>query len=181
MWLRAWQATGHAMPDLAGMVAWDVLTALLETLVRLLRSLSGGSPSRSSPATVEVDPRDLGEVRMSYAPNRDGDPDPGEIVWTWVPYEERDGRGKDRPVAIVAHGPDGDFVAVQLTSRADGRDADRVALGVGPWDAQGRPSWVRIDRVFRVSAEGMRREAARLDRDRFARVTSALSARYGWR
>jgi hypothetical protein len=27
-------------------------------------------------------------VRTEYAPDHDGDPDPGEIVWTWVPFEE---------------------------------------------------------------------------------------------
>jgi hypothetical protein len=157
------------------------MIALFEVIARILRSWFGNPPKTLSSATVEVDPRALGQVRMSYAPERDGDPDPGEIVWTWVPYEEADGRGKDRPVAIVANGPDGDFVAVQLTSQDNGNDRDRVALGTGPWDAQGRPSWVLIDRVFRVQAAGMRREAARLDPERFARVTSALAARYGWR
>ena len=39
---------------------------------------------------------------MSYEPQTDGAPDPGEVVWTWVPFEENDGRGKDRPVLVVA-------------------------------------------------------------------------------
>src|SRR5688572_16152998 len=25
---------------------------------------------------------------LAYAPDLDGDADPGEIVWTWVPYED---------------------------------------------------------------------------------------------
>src|SRR5512139_4061485 len=33
---------------------------------------------------------------LSYAPHRDGQPDPGEIVWAWVPYEEDHAQGKDR-------------------------------------------------------------------------------------
>ncbi|HEY3647051.1 MAG TPA: hypothetical protein VGL33_03705, partial [Streptosporangiaceae bacterium] len=53
-------------------------------------------------ATVEVDPHRIGPVRMSYSPQTDGAPDPGEVVWTWVPFEENDGRGKDRPVLVVA-------------------------------------------------------------------------------
>src|SRR5690349_5900749 len=60
-----------------------------------------------STATVEVDPRRVGAVHLTYSPTTDGDPDPGEIVWTWVPYEENDGRGKDRPVVIVASEPSG--------------------------------------------------------------------------
>ncbi|KRE23693.1 growth inhibitor PemK [Agromyces sp. Soil535] len=140
------------------------------------------SPGQSGPsATVEVDPRRLRDVRLGYTPSRDGEPDPGEIVWTWVPYEERDGRGKDRPVAIVAASGGGDFLAVQLTSRAHDADRDFVALGDGAWDATGRPSWARIDRVFRVRTAGMRREAASLDAVRYARITQALGERYGWR
>ncbi|WP_217424032.1 type II toxin-antitoxin system PemK/MazF family toxin [Agromyces sp. Marseille-P2726] len=140
------------------------------------------SPGQAGPdATIEVDPSRLQRVRLAYAPSRDGDPDPGEIVWTWVPYEERDGRGKDRPVAIVAASRDGDFLAVQLTSRPHDGDRDYVALGHGAWDASGRPSWARIDRVFRVRSGGMRREAASLDAARYARITGALRDRYGWR
>jgi hypothetical protein len=140
------------------------------------------SPGQAGPsATIEVDARRLRSVRLAYAPDRDGDPDPGEIVWTWVPYEENDGRGKDRPVAIVAASGRGDFLAVQLTSKGDEHDRDHVALGVGPWDPAGRPSWARTDRVFRVRAEGMRREAASLDATRYAMLSQALTARYGWR
>lgn len=139
------------------------------------------SPGQSGPtATVEVDPRRVGKVRMTYSPNRDGAPDPGEVVWTWVPFEERDGRGKDRPVLVVAAEPGGTFLAVQLTSKAhDG--ADFVAIGSGSWDASGRPSWVNVDRVFRVHGGGMRRETAGLPASAFAAVATRLRDRYGWR
>jgi hypothetical protein len=175
----------------------------LTALGRVIRSLSSGgrtdggstdalgpisaatgllSPGQDGPAaTVEIDPRRLRSVRLGYTPQQDGEPDPGEIVWTWVPYEERDGRGKDRPVVIVAASDDGDFLAVQLTSKAHDGDHDFVALGDGAWDHEGRPSWARIDRVFRVRAGGMRREAASLDAARYARLTEALGDRYGWR
>ena len=138
-------------------------------------------PGRSGPhATVELDPARVRRVRFSYTPERDGEPDPGEVVWTWVPYEENDGRGKDRPVVIVAAGAPGEFLAVQLTSKGRDGDRDLIALGAGAWDGEGRPSWARVDRVFRVHAAGMRREAAILDDERYSRVTGALQARYGW-
>lgn len=175
----------------------------LTVLRRALRSVFGGSRGSSkttdaagrasvatgllSPgqtgaaATVEVDPRILRGVRLAYSPSRDGQPDPGEIVWTWVPYEERDGRGKDRPVVVVAASGSEAFLAVQLTSKAHDGSQDFVALGAGAWDSAGRPSWANIDRVFRVHTAGMRREAASLDAKRYLKVAEALGARYGWR
>lgn len=128
-----------------------------------------------------VDPRRLGRIRTSYNPSTDGDADPGEIVWTWVPYEEADGRGKDRPVLVVAAEPSGSVLAVALTSQAHPARPEYLAIGSGDWDGQHRPSFVRIDRVFRVQQAGMRREAAALDERRFRVVRDALSDRYGWR
>ncbi|MFF0286879.1 type II toxin-antitoxin system PemK/MazF family toxin [Streptomyces sp. NPDC005262] len=142
---------------------------------------SADFPGRSGPtATAEADPHDVGQVRTSYAPDRDGDPDPGEIVWTWVPFEENDGRGKDRPVLVVAREAAGTLLAVQLSSKQHDREREWVALGAGPWDSSGRPSWVDLDRVLRVHEDGMRREACALDRDRFDLVVGRLRERYGW-
>jgi hypothetical protein len=139
------------------------------------------APGRIGPdATVEVDPRRIGRVHMTYSPATDGDPDPGEIVWTWVPFEERDGRGKDRPVLVVAGEPDGTWLAVQLTSKPHQGDAEFVPVGAGAWDSAGRPSWVNVDRVFRLHRSGMRREACALPAAPFGAVQARLRQRYGW-
>jgi len=140
------------------------------------------SPGEFGPdATVEVDPHRIGPVRMSYSPQTDGAPDPGEVVWTWVPFEENDGRGKDRPVLVVAVESAGTYLAVQLTSKYHDGEGDFVSVGAGRWDGEHRPSWVNLDRVIRVREGGMRREAAALPRDPFERVTGRLHQRYGWR
>ncbi|MFE2163638.1 type II toxin-antitoxin system PemK/MazF family toxin [Streptomyces sp. NPDC059447] len=133
-------------------------------------------------ATVEADPRAIGPVRTEYAPDHDGDPDPGEIVWTWVPYEENDGRGKDRPVLVVAREAGGrTLLAVQLSSKRHDSDREWVPIGTGAWDSAGRESWVDVDRVLRVHETGMRREACALDPRRFQLVVDRLRERYGWR
>jgi hypothetical protein len=140
------------------------------------------SPGESGPdATAEVDPHRVGPVRTSYSPQTDGAPDPGEIVWTWVPFEENDGRGKDRPVLVVAAESAGTYLAVQLTSKDHDGEGDFVPVGAGGWDGEHRPSWVNLDRVIRVHERGMRREAASLPREPFERVTGRLQQRYGWR
>jgi hypothetical protein len=120
---------------------------------------------------------------VSYSPNPDGRPDPGEIVWTWVPFEEDHTQGKDRPVLVI--GRDGPWLlAVMLTSKDHDRDAadearrgrQWVDIGSGPWDRQGRPSEVRVDRILRVDPTTVRREGAVLDREPFDLVAAQVRA-----
>jgi hypothetical protein len=131
-------------------------------------------------ATIEIDPPAAGDLQIGYAPATDGDPDAGEVIWTWVPYAERDGRGKDRPVLVIGRQDGTRVYAVRMTSKSHEGDRDFLAIGPGAWDAQGRPSWVDVDQLYSVHADGMRREAAALDRTRFASVAAALHQRYGW-
>ncbi|RVW04845.1 type II toxin-antitoxin system PemK/MazF family toxin [Rhodococcus spongiicola] len=118
--------------------------------------------------------------KIEYAPSLDGQADPGEIVWTWVAYEEDPGRGKDRPVLVI--GRDGHtLLGLMLSSNSErGTDPDWLALGSGRWDPQSRPSWVRLDRVLDVPEEGIRREGAILDRERFDSVAARLKSDYSW-
>ena len=146
------------------------------------RTASGSSRTAPAPTdanrTVEIDARTLGHQALSYAPHPDSRPDPGEVVWTWVPYEENDGRGKDRPVLVLARLSATTVLGVQLTSKSHEGDRGALELGPGPWDPSGRASWVRIDRLFRVHDAGMRREGAALDASSYALVASALQSRY---
>ncbi|MBW8803469.1 MAG: type II toxin-antitoxin system PemK/MazF family toxin [Catenulisporales bacterium] len=142
----------------------------------------GESPGRFPPhETVEIDPHDIGPVHTVYAPRHDGLPDPGEIVWTWVPYEEHDGRGKDRPVLLVARGRHtGMLLGIKLTSKWHADAENWVSIGTGGWDRDARESWAVIDRVVRVHPEGIRREGHELDRGDYDNVIAHLHKRYGW-
>jgi hypothetical protein len=117
---------------------------------------------------------------LRYAPDLDGRADPGEIVWTWVAYEEDPRRGKDRPVLVV--GRDGaTLLGLYLSSNAArGGEHGWLALGPGAWDGEGRPSWLRLDRMLRMPDDHVRREGAVLDRTRFDRVAALLRRDYGW-
>jgi hypothetical protein len=126
--------------------------------------------------------RPVRPVRPTYAPHADGRPDPGEVVWAWVPYEEDPARGKDRPVLVLA--VDGDeVVALQLTSKDHDRDADQEAragrlwmdVGSGDWDGRRRPSEVRLNRVLRLPVTAIRREGAALAPEVFRAVVAAAA------
>jgi hypothetical protein len=118
---------------------------------------------------------------VSYAPHPNGTADPGEVVWTWVPYEEDARRGKDRPVLVV--GRDGrTLLGLMLSSNPErAAQPNWLGLGTGAWDAQRRASWVRLDRVLAVGDRKVRREGAALDRERFDRVADELRQHYRWR
>ncbi|WP_425571043.1 type II toxin-antitoxin system PemK/MazF family toxin [Rugosimonospora acidiphila] len=118
--------------------------------------------------------------RLSYAPELDGQADPGEIVWTWVPYEEDPHQGKDRPVLVVGR-ESRTLFGLMLSSQSE-RDGQPhwLALGPGEWDQGHRPSWIRLNRVLTMREDSIRREGAVLDLARFDRVAQVLRARYGW-
>lgn len=164
------------------------LTDVLRLATRLVRRpADGGSRRRRPPERPRAAgyPGDFqGTVRPEYAPDLDGRPDPGEIVWSWVPFEEDHTQGKDRPVLVI--GRDGPWLLGLMLSSRDhdarpGRpDEEWLDLGVGAWDARGRPSEVRLDRVVRLAPDAVRREGAVLDRARFDEVAGSLRRRGGW-
>ena len=148
----------------------------------LARILSAVSPS----GPVDLGDK-AGRFPVEYRPDPDGRPDPGEVVWAWVPFEEDRTQGKDRPVLIM--GRQGKYLlGLMLTSKDHDRDAAQEAaagrvwtdLGTGAWDRQGRPSEVRLDRVLRLDPARVRREGATLDRPRFDAVAAAMGSALGW-
>lgn len=130
--------------------------------------------------TVQVDPERIRDVAVGYSPSHNDVPDSGEVIWTWVPYEENDGRGKDRPVLVIGRHTAERVFAVRMTSKPHDGDRDYLSIGSGNWDTRGRESWVDIEQLYSVHHDGMRREAAVLDAGRYGRIAQALISRYGW-
>ncbi len=117
-------------------------------------------------------------LQLAYEPRRDGRADPGEVVWTWVPYEDDPRQGKDRPVLVIGR-LGADLAVLPLTSRSQDHRDDTVFLGAGGWDGGGKDSWVKLDQLLRVSPSKVRREGATLDKARFDRVLDAWRAQAG--
>ena len=152
------------------------MTSLWKGVTRAVRrTLTKPAPAPRVPTTSVPTGRTL-----VYAPDLDGDADPGEVVWTWVPYEDDPRQGKDRPVLVI--GRDGRSVQALMLSSQSERDVQRnwFALGAGAWDREDRPSWIRLDRVLTIDADGIRREGAVLERSRFDAIAAELRANYGW-
>lgn len=151
-------------------------------------SANSSAPKPSAPASTGAsngsdypgDYRDM--INFEYSPSLDGDADPGEIVWTWVPFEEDHSQGKDRPVILV--GRDGEYLlALMMTSKdhnnREHADPNYLDIGSGPWDPQGRASEVKLNRVIRVRPDAMRREGAIMPEDTFRLIERAWTRRNG--
>ena len=117
-----------------------------------------------------------GEVHWEYSPHLDRDADPGEVVWTWVAFEDDPSVGKDRPVAVVGRTDDHRLVALMLSSRNHDGQPNWTPVGAGPWDAEGRNSWVRRDRILAVAPSAVRREGAILPRPTFDLIVRGVRA-----
>lgn len=151
-------------------------------------SANSSAPKPSVPASTGAsdgsdypgDYRDM--INFEYSPSLDGDADPGEIVWTWVPFEEDHSQGKDRPVLLV--GRDGEYLlALMMTSKdhnnREHADSNYLDIGSGPWDPQGRASEVKLNRVIRVRPDAMRREGAIMPEDTFRLIERAWTRHNG--
>ena len=151
-------------------------------------SAKTSAPKPSAPASTGAsdgsdypgDYRDM--INFEYSPSLDGDADPGEIVWTWVPFEEDHSQGKDRPVLLV--GRDGEYLlALMMTSKdhnnREHADPNYLDIGSGPWDPQGRASEVKLNRVIRVRPDAMRREGAIMPEDTFRLIERAWTRHNG--
>lgn len=178
-----WHALNAAVRDLAG----AVLSPSEKSATRRGRA---GNPGPTSPTSRNLRSTTSGDYpgdytscpTMLYAPHPDAVADPGEVVWTWVPFEEDHSKGKDRPVLVI--GRDGEWLlALPLTSKDHDRDMAQenaagrwwVDIGSGEWDKEHRPSEARVDRIIRVDPGAVRRTAGRLPRDRFDQVAHAVA------
>ncbi|WP_067568795.1 type II toxin-antitoxin system PemK/MazF family toxin [Nocardia acidivorans] len=183
-----WNALGKQL----GLVAKEQGSQLVKQqgpklIGRVAQSLARGRAVARKPSAPTVRPTSSAGVpsrerarQIVYSPQLDGRADPGEIVWTWVPYEEDPSNGKDRPVLVVGR-ERGTLLGLMLSSNEDHAHHDNwVGIGPGAWDHAGRPSWVRLDRVLDVPEGGIRREGAIVPRKTFDLVAHRLCAEYHW-
>lgn len=151
------------------------------TLRRVGRTLGRTDPA---PAVTHAKVYDVGRrglPPLRYAPHPDDLADPGEVVWTWVPYEEDPDQGKDRPVLVLAR-TGSQALVLQMTSKDHDRDADQEArygrhwmdIGSGEWDSRHRASEVRLDRLLQVPLAAVRRTGGALDERRYDQVVAEL-------
>ncbi len=157
-------------------VPWKQVARLVGRVVR-------DQPRKSSGSTrVRTEIRHfVGCPEMEYGRRGPGGLQSGDVVWTWVAYEEDASQGKDRPVLLIAEDR-GWLLGLPATSQDHDRDAEQerragrywVDIGTGAWDRKGRPSEVRVDRIVRVDPSRVRRADGHVSRAIFDEVSAGV-------
>lgn len=178
-------ARQHPFLDGALRVLRDVALRAIDSPTRRTSRPKPAATKRVADPATDYPGDFTARPRIEYLPLDDDLPDPGEVVWTWVPFEEDHSRGKDRPVLLI--GRDGGWLlGLQVTSQDHDRDAAQEAragrlwidIGTGAWDAQRRPSEARVNRILRIDPSRVRRIGARLDEARFDAVAREVARHY---
>ena len=115
-----------------------------------------------------------------YAPDMDGQADPGEVVWIRIQQPDNPEGAVDRAILVIGRARQ-TMLGLLISPAQEHADEDNwLGIGSGAWDEQGRPCFVRMDTTLEVAESTIRRQGAVLPRRRFERVASVLRSVYGW-
>lgn len=157
---------------------WWVILAVVVVLALVASVVDGRgrAGSRRRGGGRDAGRRPGGRTRPAgrpSAPGRGGGagrvPEPGEIWWAQVPYEDGPG-SKDRPCLVLSvH--NGRAVVAKITSKHHEERPGVIALPDGTvGDARGRRSFLETDELREVALGGFRRRAGRVDPELWGRV-----------
>ncbi|MFJ4189748.1 type II toxin-antitoxin system PemK/MazF family toxin [Kitasatospora sp. NPDC089509] len=144
---------------------------LLVTGVAVLAAVAGALVRRTRPAPRPTGP--TGPAGPRSRPSRGARPEPQEIWWAEVPFEDGPG-AKDRPCLVLrVHGRTA--TVAKITSKHHAERPGVLALPPGSvGDRQGRASWLETDELREVPLSAFRRRAGTLDRQVWTRAQQVL-------
>ena len=153
-------------------------TASLDQGLALLHDRVANQIEMRRKRASRMDVRPTGSVprNVYYAPDMDGQAEPGEVVWFNVPTTPL----KERSMLVV--GRDRHEVLGLLISANEDHadDSDWVAIGCGEWKATGEPCWVRMDKTLFVPETDLRRRGALFPARRFEHIADHLRKHFDW-
>lgn len=150
----------------------------LDQGLKILNERMGNSPTsqRRRAARARVMPTREISRSIFYAPDMDGQAEPGEVVWFNVPTNEM----KERSMLVV--GRDRHNVLGLLISANEDHadDSDWLEIGSGEWKPTGEPCWVRMDKTIFIPETDVRRRGALFPARRFEHIAEHLRKHFDW-
>ncbi|WP_246118161.1 type II toxin-antitoxin system PemK/MazF family toxin [Corynebacterium canis] len=137
-------------------------------------------PRRRAIAVVNAKPTHALARSLYYAPDMDGQADPGEVVWIMVNTNGPDKPPMERAIVVVGRAAHNILGLLISPDDAHKEEHNWLDIGAGAWDEASRQCWVRLDKVLEVPELHIRRQGAIIPRQRFERIANRLRKEYGW-
>ncbi|AJE33829.1 hypothetical protein B842_09900 [Corynebacterium humireducens NBRC 106098 = DSM 45392] len=135
---------------------------------------------RAAAANIRVEATERMSRNIYYAPDMDGQAEPGEVVWIWAPSDGPDLPPRERAMLVIGRDRH-TILGLLISPNPKHAGAETwLDIGAGEWDASGRQCWIRLDRVLEVSEQGVRRQGALFPQRRFERIANRLRNHYHW-
>lgn len=169
-------------PDNSGLAPGDLDEGLDRIAHRLGLECSNATrahaAARAARAEVSVRPTASCPRSIYYAPDMDGQADPGEVVWMNVP--DATGTFQERAFVVVGRTKH-DILALLISPNAEhAQEKTWLEIGAGAWEDSGRASWVRLDKIVSLPEDAIRRQGAVMPRQRYDRIAHRLRNDFGW-
>lgn len=151
----------------------------LELLNEYLGLTSGAQIySATKDETVKVPTQQLARAVM-YAPDMDGQADPGEVIWTYI-RTQKGGDLQLRSILIVGRHKHTLFGLLISSKPEHIHKHNWMRIGAGPWDRESRESSVCLDKVLEIPESEIQRRGVSMPERRFDRIAARLRSEFGW-
>ena len=150
----------------------------LDQGLQILNERMGNSPTseRRRAARARVIPTKEISRNIFYAPDMDGQAEPGEVVWFNVPSTPL----KERAMLIVGRDRH-EVLGLLISANENHADEENwVAIGSGAWKPTGEPCWVRMDKTLFVAETDLRRRGALFPARLFEHIADHLRKHFDW-
>ncbi|UIZ91729.1 hypothetical protein JZY91_08310 [Corynebacterium sp. CNCTC7651] len=153
-------------------------TSLDQGLALLNARLAAPAAERRGKRAARVSVRSTGKVprNIYYAPDMDGNAEPGEVVWVTVPSHPP----AERSMLVVGREQHEVLGLLISPVKAHADEQHWLGIGSGEWEASGEPCWVRLDKTLFVPETDVHRRGTIIPPLRFERVASRLRDRFDW-
>lgn len=151
----------------------------LNMLNEYLGLTSGGNHLMTSADETVKAPTQSHARAVIYAPDMDGQADPGEVVWVNI-RTQKNGELELRSVLIIGRRKH-TLLALLISSNERFADSPNwIRIGSGPWEQEGNEAYVRLDKVLEVPESEIQRRGVSMPERRYDLIAARLRADYGW-
>ena len=154
-------------------------SSALDQGLALLNERLGSSPrdrTRKIASRLLVKPTAKVARSIYYAPDMDGQAEPGEIVWVTVPSDPP----QERSLVVIGR-EHHDVLGLLISPWEKHLHEDHwLGIGSGEWEDTGDPCWVRLDKTLMVPETEVHRRGTYIPPRRFERIANRLRDRFDW-